>query len=142
LIVAAILGDSVNYAVGRRIGPKIFTKEDSLLLNKKHLLRTHRFYEKYGPKTIVIARFVPVVRTFAPAVAGGGEESYPLFITYNIVGGVLWLCSMLFTGYFLGRVIPNVDKHVHHIILVVIFLSILPAIIEVWKEKRAAKGQG
>ncbi len=136
LILAAVLGDSLNYAVGRSLGPRLFSREDSLLFHKDHLHRTKRFYEKYGSKTIVLARFVPVIRTFAPAVAGVGEMKYSLFLTYNVVGGMAWVCSMLFTGYFLGRVIPNVDRHVHKIILVVIFLSILPAIIEIWKEKR------
>lgn len=138
LIAAAVLGDSFNYAVGKRIGPKIFSREDSVLFHKNHLLRTKRFYEKYGPKTIVIARFVPIVRTFAPTVAGIGEMKYSTFLTYNILGGVAWVCSMLFTGFFLGRMIPNVDKHVHKIILIVIFLSILPAVFEIWKEKRAS----
>jgi membrane-associated protein len=136
LILAAVLGDSLNYAVGRRLGPRLFSREDSLLFRKDHLRRTKRFYEKYGTKTIVLARFVPVIRTFAPAVAGVGEMKYSLFLTYNVVGGIAWVCSMLFTGYFLGRVIPNVDRHVHKIILIVIFLSILPAIIEVWKERK------
>jgi len=139
LIAAAVLGDSLNYAVGRRLGLKLFTREDSWLFNKNHLLRTKRFYEKYGSKTIVLARFVPIIRTFAPAVAGVGEMNYSLFLTYNIVGGIAWVCSMLFTGYFLGRVIPNVERYVHKIILVVIFLSFLPAILEVWKEKRAGR---
>ncbi len=136
LVAAAVIGDTVNYAVGRRLGPKLFSQEHSLLFHKDHLLRTKRFYEKYGPKTIVLARFVPVIRTFAPAVAGVGEMRYSVFLTYNVVGGIVWVCSMLFTGFFLGRVIPNVDRHVHKIILIVIFLSILPAAFEIWKERR------
>ncbi len=139
LMLAAIAGDSVNYAVGRRLGPKIFSREDSILFHKDHLQRTRRFYEKYGSKTIVLARFVPVIRTFAPVVAGVGEMHYPVFLTYNIIGGTAWVCSMLFTGFFLGRLIPNVERHVHKIILVVIFLSILPALIELWKEKRSRR---
>ena len=139
LIVAAVAGDSTNYAVGRSLGPKIFSRKDSLLFNKDHLARTKHFYEKYGSKTIVLARFVPVIRTFAPVVAGVGEMKYPIFLTYNVIGGVAWVCSMLFTGYFLGRVIPNVEHHIHQIILVVIFLSILPAAIEIWKEHRSRK---
>jgi membrane-associated protein len=137
LCLAAILGDSLNYSVGRRLGPRIFSREDSLLFHKDHLHRTKRFYEKYGSKTIVLARFVPVVRTFAPVVAGVGEMDYKTFLTYNVVGGVGWVCAMIFTGYFLGRVIPHVDRHVHKIILVVIFLSILPALIELWKERKS-----
>jgi membrane-associated protein len=137
LCLAAILGDSVSYSIGRGIGPRLFSREDSLLFHKNHLLRTKHFYEKYGSKTIVIARFVPVVRTFAPVVAGVGEMNYATFLTYNVAGGIGWVCSMLLTGFLLGRIIPNVDRHVHKIILVVIFLSILPAIMEAWKEKRA-----
>ena len=137
LCVAAIAGDSLNYAVGRKLGSRLFTRQDSLLFHKDHLLRAKRFYEKYGSKTIVIARFIPLIRTFAPTVAGIGEMDYSVFLTYNIVGGVAWVCSMLFTGYFLGRVIPNVERHVHKIILIVILLSLLPAVIEIWRERRS-----
>ena len=117
LCLAAILGDSLSYAIGRRLGPRLFSRENSLLFHKNHLQRTKRFYEKYGSKTIVIARFVPIVRTFAPVVAGVGEMSYATFITYNVVGGIGWVCSMLLTGYFLGRVIPNVDVRWHRAVL-------------------------
>lgn len=136
LSLAAIIGDSLSYSVGKRMGPKLFSKEDSLFFHKKHLLRAKRFYEKYGNKTIVIARFVPIVRTFAPVVAGVGEMDYRRFVTYNVLGGIAWVFSMVLVGYFLGKSIPNIDKHVHKIILAVIFLSILPAIIEIWKERR------
>ncbi len=136
LCVAAILGDSLSYAIGRRIGPKIFTREDSLLFHRNHLLRAKKFYEKYGSKTIVIARFVPIVRTFAPVVAGVGEMDYKKFVFYNIAGGIGWVCSMILGGYFLGRSIPNIDKHIHKIILIVIFLSFLPMVYEWWKSRR------
>ena len=136
LSLAAILGDSLSYAIGHKLGPKIFYKEDSLFFHKKHLLRAHRFYEKYGAKTIVIARFVPIVRTFAPVVAGVGEMTYKKFIAYNVIGGIGWVCSMILIGFFLGRSIPNIGDHVHKIILIVIFLSILPAVVEIWKERR------
>ncbi len=136
LSLAAIVGDSLSYSVGRRLGPRLFSREDSLLFHKNHLQRTKRFYEKYGSKTIVLARFVPVVRTFAPVVAGVGEMEYGTFLTYNVAGGIGWVCAMVLTGYFLGRVIPNVDRHVHKIILIVIFVSILPMIVEMWKERR------
>jgi len=139
LCAAAILGDSFSYAIGRRLGPKLFSREDSLLFHKNHLHRTKHFYEKYGSKTIVIARFVPIIRTFAPVVAGVGEMNYSTFLAFNVIGGIGWVCSMIFVGYFLGRVIPNVDRHVHKIILAVIFLSILPAMIEFWKERRTQK---
>jgi membrane-associated protein len=136
LSVAAILGDTLNYAVGRRLGPRLFTKEDSFFFNKKHLIRTQHFYEKYGAKTIVIARFVPIIRTFAPAVAGVGQMEYSKFIFYNVTGGLLWVFSMILGGYFLGSAIPNIDKHVHKIILVVIVVSFMPIVIEFWKARR------
>ena len=138
LTVAAIVGDSVGYAIGKATGPRIFSKPDSLLFNKKHLIRAEQFYEKHGGKTIIIARFMPIIRTFAPVVAGVGRMDYRRFITYNVVGGVLWVWSMLFTGYFLGRFIPGVDRHIEKVILVVIFLSILPGIISWLRERRKA----
>jgi membrane-associated protein len=138
LTVAAIVGDSVGYAIGKTTGPRIFNKPDSLLFNKKHLLRAEQFYEKHGGKTIIIARFMPIIRTFAPVVAGVGRMEYRRFITYNVVGGVLWVWSMLFTGYFLGRFIPGVDKHIEKVIILVIFLSILPGIISWLRERRKA----
>ena len=141
LSLAAIAGDSLSYAIGHQLGPKIFNKEDSLFFHKAHLWRAHRFYEKYGAKTIVIARFVPIVRTFAPIVAGVGEMKYRQFIVYNIVGGIGWVSSMILVGFFLGRHIPNVGDHVHKIILIVIFLSLLPAVIEIWKEHRKASSR-
>jgi len=142
LTVAAIVGDSVGYAIGRASGPRIFTREDSLLFNKKHLYRAHAFYEQHGGKTIVIARFVPIIRTFAPVVAGVAEMRYRDFILYNVVGGIAWIWSMLFTGYFLGQYIPGVDQHIEKVIIVVIFLSILPGIIHWRKEKAKAKAAG
>ena len=138
LTVAAIVGDSVGYAIGKATGPRIFSKPDSLLFNRKHLIRAQDFYAKHGGKTIIIARFMPIVRTFAPVVAGVGQMDYRRFITYNVVGGFLWVWSMLFTGYFLGRYIPGVDKHIEKIILLVIFLSILPGIISWLRERRKA----
>jgi membrane-associated protein len=136
LSVAAIAGDSVGYSIGRATGPRIFTREDSLFFNKKHLMRAHNFYQRHGGKTIVLARFMPIIRTFAPVVAGVGRMEYRAFVTYNIAGGLLWVWSMLFTGYFLGRYIPGIEDHVEIVILVVIFLSILPGIIGWWRERR------
>jgi membrane-associated protein len=136
LSLAAIVGDSVSYAIGHKAGPHIFNREDSLFFRRSHLLRAKHFYEKYGAKTIVIARFVPIVRTFAPVVAGVGEMEYKQFITYNILGGIGWVSSMILIGFFLGRSIPNIDRHIHKIIFIVIFLSILPAILEIWKERK------
>ncbi|MBP6775598.1 MAG: VTT domain-containing protein [Gemmatimonadaceae bacterium] len=135
LTIAAIVGDSVGYSIGKATGPRIFTREDSLLFNKKHLLRAQAFYEKHGGKTIIIARFMPIVRTFAPVVAGVGQMQYRSFIMYNVIGGVAWVWSMLLTGYLLGRYIPGVAQHIEKVILVVIFLSILPGIIGWWRER-------
>jgi membrane-associated protein len=136
LSVAAIVGDSLNYAIGRRIGPKLFTREDSLLFRKSHLERTRAFYEKYGAKTIVLARFVPIIRTFAPAVAGVAQMNYSRFILYNVLGGLAWVFLMVLTGYFLGRTIPNIDQHMHKIILIVIALSFIPILVEYLKSRR------
>lgn len=129
LTVAAIVGDTVGYTIGKASGPKLFTREDSLLFNKKHLIRAHAFYERHGGKTIVIARFMPIIRTFAPVVAGMAAMRYPRFVTYNVFGGAVWVWSMLLAGYFLGRYIPGIGKHIDVVVLIVIFLSILPAFV-------------
>ncbi|HXC25912.1 MAG TPA: VTT domain-containing protein [Gemmatimonadaceae bacterium] len=126
LTVAAIVGDSVGYMIGKASGPKLFTREDSLLFNKKHLIRAHAFYERHGGKTIVIARFMPIIRTFAPVVAGMGGMRYTRFLTYNIFGGLLWVWSMLFMGYFLGQYVPGIGTHIDLVVLAIILLSILP----------------
>lgn len=139
LMLAAIIGDQVGYMVGRKIGPRIFVREKSLLFRRDHLLRTKAFYERYGAKTIVLARFVPIVRTFAPVVAGVGEMKYTTFVTFNIAGGMAWVFSMLMTGYSLAHLIPNVERHVHKIILVVIILSILPGVVEWVRSRRAPR---
>ncbi|HZO18201.1 MAG TPA: VTT domain-containing protein [Gemmatimonadaceae bacterium] len=136
LSAAAIAGDQVGYYIGRKTGPRIFTREDSRFFNKRHLHRAHEFYEKHGGKTIVLARFMPIIRTFAPVVAGVAEMRYRDFVAFNVLGGLLWVWSMLFTGYFLGRWIPGIGEHIEKVILVVIFLSILPGIIHWWKERR------
>jgi len=135
LSIAAIAGDTVGYNIGKKTGPKLFTRADSLLFNKKHLITTKEFYDRHGPFTIVIARFVPIIRTFAPVVAGIGAMEYKRFISYNIFGGVGWVFSMVFGGYFLGQMIPNIHKHIDKVIVVVIFLSLLPAIIKVARER-------
>lgn len=136
LSAAAIAGDSVGYAIGYHAGPRIFSREDSFFFHKDHLLRAQKFYEKYGPKTIVIARFVPIVRTFAPTVAGVGKMDYRKFLIYNIAGGVGWVVSMTLVGYLLGRSIPDVEKKIHWIVLIVIFLSLIPIIREWWISRR------
>lgn len=139
LTVAAIVGDTVGYNVGKTAGPRIFTREDSLFFHKDHLLRAQAFYERHGGKTIIIARFMPIVRTFAPVVAGVGRMEYRAFLMYNIVGGTLWIWSMLLTGWVLARTVPTVAEHVEKVILVVVFLSILPGIIAWLKERRRVR---
>ena len=136
LIAAAIIGDSVGYAIGARLGPHIFTREKSLLFNPQHVVRTRRFYEKYGPKTIVIARFVPIIRTFAPVLAGVGVMEYRRFLTYNVVGGIGWVASMSWAGYLLGQAVPNISKHMHVLVIVIIVLSCIPIAVEVYRERR------
>jgi membrane-associated protein len=141
LIAAAIIGDSVGYAIGVRLGPRIFTRQKSLLFNPQHVERTRRFYEKYGPKTIVIARFVPIVRTFAPVLAGVGTMKYRRFLFYNVAGGVGWVVSMSWAGYLLGRTVPNISRHIHILVIVVIVLSCVPIAIELYRERRKASKQ-
>lgn len=134
LIVAAIAGDNLNYWLGRRTGPMIFNKEDSLFFHKKHLVKTQKFYEKYGGKTMILARFVPFVRTFAPFVAGMGKMDYMRFVRFDICGAFAWICSMMLMGYFLGN-IPWVKHNLEKAVILVIFISILPIIIEMIKAK-------
>jgi membrane-associated protein len=136
LIAAAIIGDSVGYAIGARLGPRIFTREKSLLFNPQHVLRTRHFYEKYGPKTIVIARFVPIIRTFAPVLAGVGMMEYRRFLTYNVLGGIGWVVSMSWAGYLLGQAVPNISRHMHVLVIVIIVLSCVPIAVEVYRERR------
>lgn len=137
LSAAAIAGDSTGYAIGYHLGPRLFNREDSRFFHKDHLVRTQRFYQKYGAKTIVLARFVPIVRTFAPTVAGAGKMHYRTFLLFNVIGGIGWAAGMTLTGYFLGRVIPNIERHLHWVIGVVIFLSILPIVHEWRLSKRS-----
>jgi membrane-associated protein len=137
LTIASIVGNTSGYAIGRAAGPKLFSREDSLLFNKKHLYRAHEFYERHGGKTIVIARFMPIVRTFVPVVAGMGQMEYRRYTIYNIVGGLGWIWSMLFIGYFLGSYIPGVDQHIEQVIVIVVFVSLLPGIIS-WLRARSS----
>ncbi len=136
LMVAAIAGDSVGYAIGARLGPRLFTREKSLLFNPNHIERTRRFYARHGPKTIVLARFVPIIRTFAPVVAGVGEMEYRRFLLYNVVGGMGWVLSMTWAGFLLGRAIPNLEQYIHVVVIVVIVLSVIPIGLEILKERR------
>jgi membrane-associated protein len=136
LNVAAVAGDALNYWVGRISGPRIFVRDESFFFKRKHVERAHEFYVRYGAKTIFLARFMPIIRTFAPLVAGVAGMHYRTFAIYNILGGTAWIWSMLFTGYFLGRYVPGIDRYIELVIIVVIFLSILPGIIGWWRERR------
>jgi len=136
LIVAAITGDSVGYAIGWRAGSRLFTRPKSLLFNPRHIERTRAFYARHGAKTIVIARFVPIVRTFAPVVAGIGQMEYRRFLFYNIAGGVGWVTSMTWAGYLLGQAVPNISDHIHIVVGIVILLSLIPIAVELVRERR------
>lgn len=140
LSLAAILGNTTNYAIGRRLGPKVFSRESSLLLSRKHLDRTHVFYEKYGGQAIVLSRFVPIMRTFAPFVAGIGVMRYGRFQFYNIAGAVLWVGSLVYAGYFFGN-LPWVKKNFGAVIIAIIVISILPMVIEYFHHRSRAKAQ-
>ena len=135
LSAAAIAGDSTGYAIGYHLGPRIFRREDSRFFHRGHLVRTQRFYERYGAKTIVLARFVPIIRTFAPTVAGVGQMRYRKFLLFNVAGGIGWVASMILAGYWLGRAIPDIERHLHWVIAVVIAVSFLPILRE-WRQSR------
>ena len=137
LVAAAMAGNTTNYWIGYFVGPRIFHKENVRFLNKKHLDRTHQFYEKYGGKTIIMARFVPVVRTFAPFVAGIGRMTYARFISYDICGGTAWVGICVFAGYFFGN-IPIIKQNFSLVILTIIFISILPGLIEFLRHRKRA----
>jgi membrane-associated protein len=133
--LCAIAGDSVGYAFGKRVGPALFSREDSFFFKKKHVEHARVFYEKYGVKTIVFARFVPIVRTFAPIVAGVANMNYRTFLFYNIIGGFSWVWSMTLAGFFLGTLVPNIEKYLHYIIFGIIVLSFVPVVVEVIKAR-------
>jgi len=141
LSVAAILGDTVNYWIGHYLGPKVFKWEKSRFFNPEHLKRTHEFYQKYGAKTIILARFVPIVRTFAPFVAGIGAMTYAKFFLFNVVGGVAWVAICLFAGYWFGN-IPWVARHFEAVIIGIILVSLLPLLYEVWKGRKSNSASG
>ena len=134
--IAAVLGDSVGYAFGHKVGKKLFQKQESIFFHKKHLIRAQKFYEKHGGKTITIARFLPVVRTFAPIVAGMGDMNYRKFLFYNLLGAFLWAICIPFAGFFLGNAIPGVDKYLLPIIAVIIIASIIPSVLHIIKERK------
>jgi membrane-associated protein len=136
LILAAIVGNGTGYLIGHKAGKALYSRPNSFFFRREHLLRTHQFYERHGGKTITLAQFMPIVRTFAPVVAGAADMTYRRFALFNIVGAVLWISSMSLTGFFLGRAIPDIDRRIHLVVAVVIFLSLLPAIIGWLRSRR------
>jgi membrane-associated protein len=141
MCAAAIVGDTVNYAIGAYLGPRVFQYSRSRFFNPEHLKKTHAFYEKYGGKTIIFARFIPIVRTFAPFVAGVGKMSYAYFLGFNVIGGILWVSVCVFAGYFFGN-LPFVKKNFSLVIIVIVLISVLPALVEYLRNRREAKRQG
>jgi membrane-associated protein len=135
LIPAAIIGNATGYYIGHRTGMRLYSRPDSLLFRREHLQMTREYYEKHGGKTIILAQFVPILRTFAPVVAGVGEMGYRQFATYNVVGAILWVGSMLTAGYLLGNAIPNIESRIHYVVAVVIFVSLLPPGIALLKQR-------
>lgn len=138
LCVAAILGDTVNYFIGKSIGPRVFSRDNSRFFKKEYLEKTRKFYEKYGAKTIILARFIPIIRTFAPFVAGVGAMHYPQFIAFNIIGGIVWVSLFTLAGFFFGN-LSFIQENFHTAVIVIIFLSLVPVIIEVIKHRRESK---
>lgn len=134
-VIAAIVGDSVGYWSGKKYGRKLFERDSGFFFKKQRILDAEKFYEKHGKFTIIIARFVPIIRTFAPIVAGIGKMDYKIFISYNIIGGVFWVSSMTLLGYFLGGIIKNPDKYILPIIIIIIFISFIPVLIRILKNK-------
>jgi len=138
--ICAVAGDQLGYWIGRRAGQSLYKKDDSFLFKKRHLERAHEFYSRYGGKTVILARFVPIIRTFASPVAGIARMKYRRFLSYDICGGFLWVWGMILLGYFLGASIPEVDKHIHIVIAIVVFLSLLPVVIEAMRQRRQKSG--
>jgi membrane-associated protein len=135
--LCAIVGDQIGYWIGRKAGQALYRREDSFIFRKRHLERAKQFYEKYGGKTVIMARFMPIVRTFCPPVTGAAMMPYARYVTYDIVGGYLWVGSMILGGYFLGRQDKNIGAHIHYVIAAVIFVSLLPPVISVLRAKFA-----
>jgi membrane-associated protein len=143
VMACAIVGDQIGYWIGRAAGPALYKREDSLFFRRSHLQRAHDFYEKYGGRAVIFARFVPIVRTFCPPVAGAARMPYTRYLLFDIFGGMFWVGAMILGGYFLGRSVPNIGSRIHYVIAVVIVLSVLPAIISIVRTRRAmARGEG
>ena len=136
LPIAAIAGDSVGYWMGHKAGPRLFTREESLLFRRKNLLAAQAFYEKHGGKTIVLARFMPFVRTFAPIVAGAAQMHYERFLMFNVVGGALWAVGVTSAGYYLGEVVPGIDRYFLLVVVLIVLISAAPTMLHLWKEYR------
>lgn len=137
-ILCAILGDQVGYWIGRGAGAALYKREDSLFFRRSHLQRAHEFYEKYGGRAVILARFVPIVRTFCPPVSGAAHMPYGRYLSYDVFGGIFWVGTMILGGYFLGKSIPNISQKIHYVIAVVVLLSLLPAIIGFMRAKSSA----
>jgi membrane-associated protein len=137
-MLCAIVGDQIGYWIGRAAGSALYRREESFFFRKRHLHRAHDFYETYGGKTVILARFIPIIRTFCPPVAGAAQMPYHRYVIYDIFGGTFWVGSMILGGYFLGRSIPNISQRIHYVIAVVIFVSLLPIIVSVLRARRAA----
>lgn len=140
--LCAIAGDQLGYLIGYKAGSALYQRKDSRFFKRSHLQRAHEFYEKYGPSTIILARFVPIIRTFCPPVAGAAKMSYRRYLAYDIFGGFLWVWGMTLLGYTLGRTIPNIDKRIHYVIAIVIVASLIPAGVSAWKAYSAKKSAG
>lgn len=141
VMACAIVGDQIGYWIGRTAGHALYRREDSLFFRRSHLQRAHEFYEKYGGRAVILARFVPIVRTFCPPVAGAAEMPYPQYLLFDIFGGVFWVGAMILGGYFLGRSVPNIGQRIHYVILVVVILSVLPAVISILRSRRAGEAK-
>ena len=139
VMLCAILGDQIGYWIGRAAGSALYRREDSLFFRRSHLQRAHDFYEKYGGRAVILARFVPIVRTFCPPVAGAAQMPYLRYLAYDICGGTIWVGATILGGYFLGRTIPNISQRIHYVILVVVILSLLPAVISILRSRRATQ---
>ena len=137
-MLCAIAGDQIGYWIGRAAGSALYNREDSFFFRKRHLQRAHDFYETYGGKTVILARFVPIIRTFCPPVAGAAQMPYARYLIYDTFGGIFWVGTMILGGYFLGRSIPNIGQRIHYVILVVVVLSLLPAFIAVLRSRRSS----
>ncbi|MFA5270398.1 MAG: VTT domain-containing protein [Patescibacteria group bacterium] len=135
IFVGAVVGDNVGYAFGKTVGPKLFKREDSLLFHKKNLIRAHNFYEQYGPMTVVMARFIPIIRTFVPIVAGIGRMNYRIFVLYNVLGGLLWTLLMTLAGYYLVKIIPGISDYIHLIVIGIIVVSFIPPVWHLIRER-------